>query len=300
MLAAPAPALADDAQALELAKNPFDAGEYGKAHQRLAALLDSANPRCDAGPSPTGLCSLTSPDMIEQARALDAASLLALKDDKAADELIAAILRANPGYQPSAAMFPPEVMDRFTLVRGKLQTELNGIVQDRERDLAKKRLAAQQAHDREEAWIAELQALAGQRVERNSRWIALIPFGIGQIQNGDVRAGIAFAVGEAAFGVAALAAVGEFNSLASTNPYAATATPVNIPELNSRISTWVLVNRITFAGWAALTAAGIMHAQITFVPERTYTDRPVPPRPKLVPIASPLPGGAMLGLGGTF
>ena len=117
-----------------------------------------------------------------------------------------------------------------------------------------------------------------------------------------MRAGVAFAVGEAAFGVAALAAVGEFNSLASTNTstLGAGKTPVDITALNSRISTWVLVNRITFAGWAALTAAGIVHAQVTFVPERTYNDRPVPPRPKLVPIASPLPGGAMVGLGGTF
>ncbi len=279
VLAAASPALADDAQALELAKNPFDAGNYKDAHERLSALLDPANPRCDAGPSPTGRCSLASPDLIEQARALEAASLVALGRGKDADDLIATILRANPTYQPSTAMFPPEVIDRFTVVRHKLQAELQSIQEQRERDLAQKRLAAQQAHDKEEAWVAELQRLAAQRVERNSRWIALIPFGIGQIQNGDTRAGIAFALSQAAFGGTSLVCVGIVNSLASTTVSTRTPTnqPVDIPTLNSRISTWVLVNRLTFAGWAALTAAGILHAEITFVPERSYNDRPVPP-----------------------
>jgi hypothetical protein len=32
----------------------------------------------------------------------------------------------------------------------------------------------------------------------------------------------------------------------------------------------------------------------------TYHDRPIPLRPKLAPVAVPVPGGAVLGLGGTF
>lgn len=299
VLAAASPALADDAQALELAKNPFDAGNYKDAHERLSALLDPANPRCDAGPSPTGRCSLASPDLIEQARALEAASLVALGRGKDADNLIATILRANPTYQPSTAMFPPEVIDRFTVVRHKLQAELQSIQEQRERDLAQKRLAAQQAHDKEEAWVAELQRLAAQRVERNSRWIALIPFGIGQIQNGDTRAGIAFALSQAAFGGTSLVCVGIVNSLASTTVSTRTPTnqPVDIPTLNSRISTWVLVNRLTFAGWAALTAAGILHAEITFVPERSYNDRPVPPPAEAGPDRRAPPGRRDAGAG---
>ncbi len=302
VLAFSAPARADDAQAFELAKNPFDAGRYGDAHERLSALLDPTVLRCDVGPSPTGRCSLTNPDLIEQARALDAASLLALKNEKEADELIAAIFRANPTYQPSAATFPPEVIDRFTMVRTSLSAELRTILEQRDKDAALKRLAATKAHEDEEAWIAELQRLAALRIEHNSRWIALVPFGIGQFQNGDTKAGIAFAVTEAALGGASLVSVAIVNSLANINPNMRTANnaPVDILTLNARINTAVLVNRIMFVGWGALTLAGVLHAEITYVPERSYADRPVPPRPKLVPVAAPLPGGAMLGLTGTF
>jgi hypothetical protein len=303
VLAVAAPARADDAQAFELAKNPFDAGRYIDAHDRLSALLDPASPRCDAGPSPSGHCSLTNPDLIEQARALDAASLLALQRPKEADDQIGAIFRANPSYQPSAATFPPEVIDRFTLVRGALSAELRTILEQREKDAAMKRLAAQQAHDKEEAWIAELQRLAALRIEHNSRWIALVPFGIGQFQNGDVPLAVLFAAGEATLGGASLVSVAIINSLASINPNQRTASnqPPDLTALNTRINTFTEVNRVTFAAWGALTLAGVIQAQVAFVPAKvTYHDRPIPARPTLVPVAAPQPGGAVLGLAGTF
>jgi hypothetical protein len=298
-------ARADDAQAFELAKNPFDGGQYAEAHARLSALLDPGLPPCDAGPSPNGRCHLTNPELIERARALDAASLLALKRDVEADALIAAVLRANPSYQPSPAMFPQEVIDRFSTVRASIVADLRAILEQRERDEAQKRLAAQQAHDKEEAWIAELQRQASRErwIEPNSRWIALVPFGIGQFQNGDTRLGITFAVGEAALGGASLVSVAIVNSLASTNTSMHTSTDqsVDISALNAKMNAVVLVNRISFVAWGALTLAGVLQAEIAFVPEKvTYHDRPVPPRPKLVPVAAPVPRGAVFGLGGTF
>ena len=58
---------------------------------------------------------------------------------------------------------------------------------------------------------------------------------------------------------------------------------------------------VAFGLSAALLVADIIIAQVTFVPEKvTYVDRPIPPRPKLVPVAAPLPRGVMLGVGGVF
>ena len=131
----------------------------------------------------------------------------------------------------------------------------------------------------------------------------MIPFGVGQIQNGDVRLGVFFAVSEAVFGAASLVSVAVFNHLASTNISMTTVTgqPVLVPELNTELSNVALVDRISFAGFCALALAGVVHAQVTFVPDKvTYHDRPIPLRPKLVPVAAPVPGGAVLGLGGTF
>src|SRR5262249_38655668 len=123
-------ARADDVQALDHAKSPFDNGKYEEAHDRLSALLDPQLQPCESAPigSP---CHLTSVELIERARALDAASLVALSRGSEADARIAAILRANPNYVPSPAMFPQEVIDRFNTVRASLDAELRAIVEQR-------------------------------------------------------------------------------------------------------------------------------------------------------------------------
>jgi hypothetical protein len=303
--AVPRRCLADDQQAFELAKNPFDGGQYAEAHARLATLLDQSLPTCDGVPSASGRCRIVDPDLIERARALDAASLLALKRDAEADAQIARIFRANPQYAPNPAMFPQEVIDRFSVVRGGLRAELEALAQQKAREELAKRVAAQKAREADEKWIAELQRLSGEErwVEPNSRWIAMVPFGGGQYQNGDVRLGVVFTVGEALLGGGALISLAVYNKLAKTDVTQRTANnqPVDFPKLNQQIMTAATVNQVCFVAWAALTAAGVVQAQVAFVPERvTFHKRPVPPRPTVTPVAAPLPGGAILGLTGNF
>jgi hypothetical protein len=296
VLLAPRLARADEAQALELARAPFDAGQYGDAHERLARLLDGKLESCETAAA--GACRLVTPELIERARALDAAALLALRKNPDADGVIAAILRANPNYVPSPAMFPQEVVDRFTFVRGSMAAELRKIVDEQTRVAEARRLAAQKAREDDEKWIAALEKLASQerQVQANSRWIALVPFGIGQFQNGDTPWGVTFAVTEAAAAGTSLVAVALANSLASTVP-----SPALLDPTNARLSTYATVNRVSFTAWGALTLAGIIHAQVNFVPERvTFHDRQVPPRPKIVPLVAPVAHGATLGLAGTF
>src|SRR5689334_6689416 len=60
--ALPRRCLADDQQAFELAKNPFDGGQYAEAHARLATLLDQSLPTCDAVPGASGRCRIVDPD----------------------------------------------------------------------------------------------------------------------------------------------------------------------------------------------------------------------------------------------
>src|SRR5262249_10125461 len=152
---------ADDAQELELAKNRFDAGQYDEAHARFVVLLDAKLSTCDHGPS--GACRIADPDLIERARALDAASLIALKRIPEAEARIEAILRSNPTYVPNPALFPQEVVDRFTEVRGRLRDELSKEAADRAAKELKARLADQQAKEAEERWIDELEQLAGKQ-----------------------------------------------------------------------------------------------------------------------------------------
>jgi hypothetical protein len=294
------PCRADDLGAFELAKNPFDAGRFAEAHARLSTLVDDPSlPACDSAGSATGRCRLSDPDLVERTRTMDAASLLALKREAEADEQIKRVLRQNPQYAPNPALFPQEVIDRFTLVRGTLRPELEAIEKQKAREELQKRVAAQKAREADEAWIAELQKLGAEQtqVRTASRWVAMVPFGIGQFQNGDVKLGVTFAVSEVLFGGVALGTVAAMFKLNA----AGWASDEQRVALNSQIRTVTTVNQVAFSGFAALALAGIIQAQVGFVPEKPTTmKRKLPPRPKLAPVAAPLPGGAMLGLGGTF
>src|SRR6185436_20172031 len=117
------------------------------------------------------------PDLIERARVLDATALIAQRRDADANAQIERVLRQNPTYTPSAALYPQEVIDRFTEIRGKIRAELDRLIQKQAEDAIKARAADQAAREAQEKWIAELQRLAGQekRIEVHSRWLALIP-----------------------------------------------------------------------------------------------------------------------------
>jgi len=181
------PARADDASEFEFAQNSFDAGRYAEAAKRFEAILDPAAKPCGAGP-PAGKCRLTDPDFLERARALYAASLIALKRVNEADAQITKIFLENPAYAANPAVFPPEVIDRFTEVKGRIKDQIDAAAKKKATDAMKKRLAEQKARDDERNRIQLLERMAGTErvVDKNSRLIGLVPFGVGQFQNGDV------------------------------------------------------------------------------------------------------------------
>lgn len=306
------PALADDAQEVELGKNRFDAGQYAEAAKRFTTMLDPAVPPCDKdAPKKSGRCRITDKELIEQARAFAAASLVALGRVPDADVHIEKLLRANPAYSPNPALFPAEVIDRFTEVKGRIRAELETIARKEAEEVAAKQAALKKAQDAEKAWLDELQRLASKEriIERNSRLVAFVPFGVGQIQNGDKGLGILFAVSEAITGIASIA-------LSSATYYWESIDPNTInPDtgkkagsdtrkaINATTQTIAMANQITFGAWAALTIAGVVQAQIAFVPERvTYVDRPLPKRPPpvVMPAISFTPGGSLVGVTGRF
>jgi tetratricopeptide (TPR) repeat protein len=314
LLSAARPAAADDAQELELAKTRFDTGKYDDAARSFEIMLDARATPCSAGPT-SGGCRLTDRDLVERARAFYAASLIALGSRDKADAQIELILRDNPAYAPSPAVFPVEVIDRFTVVRAKVRESLEALARERAENARQRELALERARQAERARLATLEQMAGEQrvVERSSRWIAALPFGVGQIQNGDTALGLAFAGGEAAAGITSIAtamlvasygAIDDPNkSVALPNGTRARVYPP-IDELNQSAADAALANRVAFGVWAGLTAIGIAHAQITFVPERVTTQkRALPPRPRqpeVTPSVSIDGAGASVGVVGRF
>jgi hypothetical protein len=302
------PVRADDLQEFEIGKNRFEADQYSDAAARFLAMLDPAAPPCDkAPPGASGHCRLTDPDLVARAHEYAAASLVVLKRYAEADQQIEVLLRDKPAYAPNPAIFPQEVIDRFTLVRGRLRQELEAIARKHAEEEQARRLQAQKEREAQSRRIAELERLASTEavVVRNSRWVAFVPFGAGQFQNGDAALGWVFAVTEAAAGatsIALAAAVAGYAGadLAARDP--TTGQTVNRTELQSRIDTATLANRIAFSAWAGITVLGIAEAQIAFVPERTTTrPRPLPKAgPSIVPTVGVTGQGASIGLVGRF
>jgi tetratricopeptide (TPR) repeat protein len=306
------PALADDAQQFELAKTRFDAGSYDEAAARFAAMLDPTLAPCERGPTDAQRdpCRLSEPDLIERARGLAAAALVALGRAGEADAYIEKVLLDNPTYAPNPAVFQPEVIDRFTAVRARIRAQIEAGAKRKAEDQREARQKAEEAREEERRYVAELSRLAESErvVETRSRWIAAVPFGAGQFQNGDRGLGWLFLAGEAAAGATSI-----ISALALTSFQGVDVSPkdpasgernVDIDALNARIDVVTAVNRVAFGAFMAMAVTGIVHAQLTFVPERaTLRKRPIPPPPpsfSAAPTISVFPGGAALGVGGRF
>lgn len=271
-------------------------------------MLDPDGKPCPPVASSDGEpCRLTDPDLIERARTLHAAALVALKRDTEAEAEIATILRANPTYLPDAAVLPQEVIDKFTLVRARLREELEAEAKRRSDEAKSKRAASERADEDEKRWLEGLMKAASEQrvVVKNSRIVAAVPFGLGQFQNGSKNLGYFFAISEGVTASVAIVASQFFTYYASFDPTLATA--VEREDLLQRQKVALAVNQIAFGLWASLSVAGIVQAQAAFVPEKVTVQRRVlPPRPQraqlqMLPTVTASPGGGFsVGLVGVF
>ena len=115
--------------------------------------------------------------------------------------------------------------------------------------------------------------------KKNSRWIAALPFGIGQFQNEDRKLGIMFAVTESAFLAASIATFVGHNSLRDENPAPSELERARRVERALRIGNWVSVGALL-----SFYVAGVVEAEVRFKPViRTTKKRELPdelPPPK--------------------
>jgi hypothetical protein len=146
------------------------------------------------------------------------------------------------------------------------------------------------------AVAVSLSATPSRADEATSRLIAAMPFGAGQLHRGDIGLGLFFTVSEALFGGTSIVAAVLVGELTSTNVDARGPDQrlVDIRALDAEVRTATMVNRVAFASWAALAAAGVIEAQVS-LGRRTSTSRDQPTLP-LRMIAAPVPGGASVGL----
>src|SRR5207248_9593919 len=197
VLFAQAPSQADDdlAEQVRLAKRDVDSGEYAKASQRLAQLVEAGH--------------FQSQDLRSEAYRLLGISLILQQPPRPeeAKNAFREVLLVDPDTELDPFYVPQRVVDFFDQEKKELEPQLAPIrAQKRaERDVRRKQLEAEAAKRREEEQqrrIRSLQPNVERRVIQREFWVSLLPFGLGQLQNGDRTLGYTLATLEVIFGAA--------------------------------------------------------------------------------------------------
>lgn len=256
------PAAADELSDFESARRNYDKQSYTKAAKGLESLVGGVVPRA------------RNPVVRLEARKYLGATYLFLGKKDAAREQFRLLLEEDPDYDIDPVAFPEAVVQTFQEVQKKVKAEnarksaLEAARRKRERADELDELISQQQRIR---MLEELAAT--ETVEKvNSRWIAALPFGIGQFQNEDRKLGIMFAVTESALLAASIATFIGHNSLRDENPAPSEIERARRVEKALRIGNWVSVG-----AFVSFAVAGIIEAEVRFKPViRTTRKRELP------------------------
>ena len=274
----------------------YEAGKYGECADSLHLLLSADSPR-----------PFRDPDVVESARIYHAACLIGSGQNQQADEPLRAAIRQNPQMKPpDSLVFPPQVIDRFLRVRETMFDVIRKAEDERVKHAQALARAQEERARKERIRIVGLERLAQQElvVTPRSRWVALLPFGVGQFQNGEKSLGYMFLTSELLLAGSTLLTLGIDTHLILATSRADKPDQSN----NGTLRGWYTALEYSSYTWLGVSVVGIVEAELAFVPEQRQTrKRPLPPelRPasaslSITPLAGPVPGGAVFGLSGRF
>jgi tetratricopeptide (TPR) repeat protein len=270
------PARADELTAFERAREAYEGARYRQAIERFEALVGGETPRLRSAP------------LVLESRKYLAASYLFAGESKRAEDQFVRLLEADPSYQLDPVAFPQEVHQLFASVRERVDARARERRAERAREEEEAR-AREDERERLRARIVALEEVARQEVVRteSSRWVAAIPFGVGQFQNGHRRLGIALAVTQSVLAATALTTFLLHRDVVQTAlpGEALPGCPVGetsfCEQLQRRERGYRYTNWISSGLLGALIAYGILDAQLRFVPHRESTrERELPPEPR--------------------
>jgi hypothetical protein len=261
------PVQADDLTDLEAARALYDAQRYAEASARLERLL--------AGDAPQRLNRA----IALEARKYLAAAYLFTERGADAERQFAQLLAIDADYQLDPGIFPAEIRAVFAAVRARLAREERERTERVERAETERRAAEAARLLAESARLAALRELAMQEtvVETHSRWIAAIPFGIGQFQNGHDALGTVLAVSEGILAGAAITLKILHDTLPTPSTFALLAPADQAAASNLELG-YRAANLATMGVLMVLMIAGVADAQLRFVPSISRTrSRTLPP-----------------------
>lgn len=256
MAARAAPTSGSDPQgALVRAKLAYERGEYASAAELLGPLLYPQ-------------VRLTSEEAVVDAHKVLALSYLFQKKSNDAETEVTALLALRPQFELDPIVDPPQAVAFFNDIRQKQAARLE--------ELRRRQLADEEDRRRKELLrLAEERARAervyvDRLVERRSRLVASLPFGIGQFQNGNKKLGAFFLASEIATSVVSIGAFGAIQQRFGGG----------VLERDKSLALTLTGVQIGFgtAFWA-LAAAGIIEAQVRFKAEVPVERKERPAKP---------------------
>ncbi len=246
----------------EAGRQAYENQEYAKAIALFKGILDD-----DEAIALNPLVAL-------ETRKYFAASYLFLQKPEQARAQFEALLKQDPEYDIDPLSFPKEVVQLFSQVREATRAERAQALESKRKNEEHARRQRELQKLREKQRLLQLQEMAATEVviERNSRWLAAIPFGVGQFQNGHDGLGIFFAVSEASLVVLGATSFFLHASLRNENPADSNRDEARRAERAFRYTNWVSV-----AALVTVMSIGVVDAQLRFVPfKRTRRRRNLP------------------------
>ncbi|MEM6957744.1 MAG: hypothetical protein AAF411_10195 [Myxococcota bacterium] len=261
VLATVSSARADELSDFSEAQATYDRGAYAEAVRLFEALV--------GGEVPT----IRNEILIVESRKYLGAAYLFQDRRPDAERQFELLLRESPDYALDPLAFSAAIQETFAAVRERLEGEAAQREAERERLERERREREMRDLVRQQERIAQLESLARQETveERSSRWLATLPFGTGQFQNGHRSLGLALLTTQVFLASASTITFFYHRFLINESNDGA-----DVPESLERGVR--ITNQITTGAFAAVAVAGVIDAHVRFEPiRRTTRERPLPP-----------------------
>jgi tetratricopeptide (TPR) repeat protein len=314
-------ARAGDTEELDFGKSLIDGAQYDEAVTRFARLLDPRREPCSAVPQlTTDGCRLTDESASWRARSYYALALALLDRKGEAKTAFKELLKQNPTFSPSPAIFPQKTIDLFLEAKSEIERDLTAQALEDQ----KRKQEETEANQRFLEYVGQLEVAASSEVvvTERSRWLAAIPLGVGQFLNEDTGLGVMFLSLEvAAIGATIGTGVAHqllgtclvtdptvWSSVCGAQPLTPSrdGAPGTGEQLEEQVAQLRVANIVSASLLGALVVAGIIEAQVSFdatvQSTRPRDLPPKPPAPKSLTVSG-VPGAPeAIGLGviGTF
>ncbi len=295
-------ARADEQGDLDKARAAYLARRYDEAERRFRIMLDPANG------------TIHDPTLLSRARMYWGAVAQAKGSAVQANAIFEKLLLDDPTFEPDPLSFPADVINAFIDTRARMRERLSAMAAEQARRDAERRAKeeADRKHQAEHLALVERLASEEKITDEHSRWIAALPFGVGQFQNGHPGLGWFFLASEAALTIGGSIALPfySYNRSKGFSAYeVANVTVAN--EYLARANTARYVNAAMLGTALGVGAVGILQAELAYVPDIvTVKRRPLPAaraaQPSFVPALSPIfapnnrPSGGQASLTVTF